>query len=157
MIKWVEKLQLKENSYLKRAAILLFHPNPEIFFVGAYIKIGFFESDDELRFQDEIHGNLFEQVEKTSDLLFNKYIKNEIEYEGVNRIETPEYLKEAIREALLNAISHKDYTGGAPIQISVYDHKIIFWNEGQLPENWTVEDLEKKHPSKPFNPDIANT
>jgi ATP-dependent DNA helicase RecG len=44
-----------------------------------------------------------------------------------------------------------------PVQISVYNDKIIFWNEGQLPENWTIENLLTKHPSKPFNPDIANS
>lgn len=53
-------------------------------------------------------------------------------------------------------MTHKDYSEGTPIQISVYDDKIIIWNEGQLPENWTVEDLRRKHPSKPYNPDIAN-
>lgn len=61
----IENLQLKENKFLKRAAILLFHPTPENFVTGAYIKIGFFESDSELIFQDEVYGNLFEQVEKT--------------------------------------------------------------------------------------------
>ncbi len=43
-----------------------------------------------------------------------------------------------------------------PIQISVYSDKIIFWNESQLPENWTISQLKEKHPSKPFNPVIAN-
>ena len=38
----IENLQLKENEFLKRAAVLLFHPNPENFVTGAYIKIGFF-------------------------------------------------------------------------------------------------------------------
>ncbi|MDV0447005.1 hypothetical protein MsAg5_08730 [Methanosarcinaceae archaeon Ag5] len=152
----IENLQLKENDYLKRAAILLFHPNPEKFVTGAYIKIGRFKTDDDLRFQDEIHGNLFEQIEKTMDLLTTKYMKFEISYEGLARIETPEYPVEAIREALLNAVSHKDYSGGVPIQIKVYDDKIIFWNEGQLPENWTVDTLLQQHPSKPFNPDISN-
>ena len=66
-----------------------------------------------------------------------------------------EYPKEAIREALLNAIAHKDYSGGVPIQISVYRDKIIFWNEGQLPENWTIKNLWVKHASRPYNPDIA--
>jgi len=151
-----ENLQLIENEYLKRAAILLFHPNPDKFVTGAYIKIGFFETDDDLRFQDEIHGNVFEQVEKTTDLLFTKYIKSSISYEGLNRVEKYEYPKDAVREALLNAVSHKDYSGGVPIQISVYKDKIILWNEGQLPENWTIEKLLDKHPSKPYNPDIAN-
>ena len=38
----------------------------------------------------------------------------------------------------------------------MYSDKIIFWNEGQLPENWTISQLKEKHPSKPFNPVIAN-
>ncbi len=153
----IENLQLKENDFVKRAAILLFHSNPEKFVTGAYVKIGYFETDDDLKFQDVIHGNLFEQIERTMGLLFTKYIKSEISYEGINRIEKYEYPRDAVREALLNAIAHKDYSGGVPIQISVYKDKIIFWNEGQLPENWTIENLLIKHPSKPYNPDIANT
>lgn len=153
----IENLQLKENDFVKRAAILLFHSNPEKFVTGEYVKIGYFETDDDLKFQDVIHGNLFEQIERTMDLLFTKYIKSEISYEGINRIEKYEYPRDAVREALLNAIAHKDYSGGVPIQISVYKDKIIFWNEGQLPENWTIENLLIKHPSKPYNPDIANT
>lgn len=152
----LENLQLKENDFLKRAGILLFHSNPENFITGAYIKIGFFETDDDLKFQDEIHGNLFEQIEKTIDLLFTKYINSAISYESINRVEKYEYPKDAVREALLNSIAHKDYSGGVPIQISVYKDKIIFWNEGQLPENWTIKNLIEKHASRPFNPDIAN-
>lgn len=135
----------------------MFHTNPEKYITGAYIKIGYFESDSDLRYQDEIHGNLFEQIEKTTELLFTKYIKALISYEGLNRVETYEYPKEAIREALLNAAAHKDYSGGVPIQISVYNDKLVIWNEGQLPENWTVKNLLEKHASRPYNPDIANS
>jgi len=90
------------------------------------------------------------------DLLFTKYIKAIITYEDINRVETYEYPKDAVREALVNAVAHKDYSGGVPIQISVYIDKIIIWNEGQLPENWTVKNLLEKHASRPYNPDIAN-
>jgi ATP-dependent DNA helicase RecG len=55
----------------------------------------------------------------------------------------------ALREALLNAVVHKDYSSGIPIQISV-------WNPGDLPENWTLAKLLGKHPSCPFNPLLAN-
>jgi ATP-dependent DNA helicase RecG len=59
----LENLRLKaEENYLKRAAILLFHKDPEKYISGAFIKIGFFNSDDTLAFQDEIHGNLFHQA-----------------------------------------------------------------------------------------------
>jgi ATP-dependent DNA helicase RecG len=100
---------------------------------------------------------LYEQVEKTIEILFTKYIKAIISYEGIHRIETYEYPKEAIREAILNALAHKDYSVGAPIQISVYNDKLMIWNYGQLPESWTIENLMKKHSSIPHNPDIANS
>lgn len=133
----------------------MFHANPQKFIPGAFVKIGYFLTDDQLKFQDEVFGNIFDQIEKTMDLLFSKYIKAEISYSGINRIEKFEYPKEAIREALLNAIAHKDYSGSTPIQISVYKDKIIFWNEGKLPDDWTIENLLTKHPSKPFNTEIA--
>jgi len=152
----LEDLQLVENGFLKRAAILLFYPRPEKFVPGAYVKIGFFRTDDDLAFQDEIHGNLIEQIDKTEDLLKTKYSVYAIDYEGMSRVEKPPFPEKAIREALLNAIAHKDYSDPSPIQISVYSDHIIFWNPGQLPENWTVETLKTKHASKPFNPAIAN-
>lgn len=151
------QLYLEEEKMLKRAAILLFHPKPEKYVTGAFIKIGYFENEADLMYQDEAHGNLFEQIEKTMDLLFSKYIKALISYEGISRVETYEYPKEAIREALLNAVAHKDYSGGAPIQIKVFKDRIMIWNDGQLPDNWTIANLLKKHASKPYNPDIANT
>jgi len=152
----LNNLKLTDNGHLKRAALLLFHPDPEKFFTGAYIKIGFFRTESDLLFQDEIHGNLFEQIERTMELLLTKYTKAMINYNGLSRIETYEYPESALREALLNAVAHKDYTGCTPIQISVYSNKIMFWNFGQLPENWTVDTLQKKHASIPYNPDIAN-
>ncbi len=130
----IENLKLNEDNYLKRAAVLLFHPDPEKYITGAYIKIGYFESEDELLYQDEIHGNLFDQIEKTLDLLLTKYLKAFISYEGITRVEKYLFPKAAIREALLNAVAHKDYSGGVPIQIRVYNNKIIFWNNGQLPD-----------------------
>ena len=152
----LENLRLTEKPYLKRASILLFHPDPEKYFTGAFIKIGYFQTDTELIFQDEVKGNLFEQVEKTIEILFTKYIKAIISYEGIHRVETYEYPKDAVREAILNALTHKDYSMGVPIQISVYDEKLMIWNYGQLPEDWTVENLMQKHSSIPYNPEIAN-
>lgn len=153
----LEKLLLKtDTGYYKRATILLFHPNPEKFITGAFVKIGYFNTDDDLAFQDEIHGTLFEQVEKTMELLLTKYLKAAISYKGIHRIEQYPIPEPALREAILNAIVHKDYSSGIPIQISVYANKLMIWNEGQLPDNWTVARLKTKHPSHPYNPDIAN-
>ena len=153
----ISKLRLTDGEYLKRAAVLLFHPDPETFVTGASIRIGYFRTDSDLLYHDEIQGGLFSQVDKAMDLLLTKYLKAMISYEGVQRVETYPVPESALREALLNAVAHKDYGSGAPIQISVYDDKILFWNNGRLPDDWTVENLTSKHASQPFNPDIAST
>ncbi|MCS3796432.1 ATP-binding protein [Niastella sp. OAS944] len=153
----LEKLRLMEGTYLKRAALLLFHPDPEAFFTGAFIKVGFFETHADLLYHDTVHGNLFEQVDKTIDLIFTKYMKALISYEMIQRVETYPFPREAVREAVLNAVIHKDYGCGIPIQISIYEDQVYIWSQGQLPDNYTMQDLLNKHASQPYNPDIANT
>jgi ATP-dependent DNA helicase RecG len=147
----------EETNCLKRAAVLLFHPDPERWVTGAFIKIGFFRGDDDdLAFQDEVHGSLMEQIDKAMDLLKTKYITFAITYEGVSRRETPTFPIVALRETLLNCVAHKNYVEGVPIQISVYPDRIYFWNPGELPMDWTPDNLIQKHSSHPYNPDIAN-
>ena len=153
----LKSLRLSDDKKIKRAAALLFHNDPEKFVTGAYIKIGFFESKTDLLYQDEIHGNLFTQVDKSMDILLTKYLKAIISYERITRVETYPIPESALREALLNAVAHKDYSSGNPIQISVYNDKIIVWNDGSLPADWSIKKLLGNHPSIPYNPDIANT
>jgi len=152
----IEKLRLVDGAYLKRAAVLLFHPDPERFVTAAFVKVGFFRTNTDLLYHDEIHGDLFTQVTQTMDLLLTKYLKAGISYRGLQRFETFPVPEAALREAVLNAIIHKDYSSGTPIQISVYPDKLMLWNPGELPLDWTVAKLKGKHPSHPFNPDVAN-
>ena len=153
----LEKLGLLESGVPKRAAVLLFHQNPEKWVFGAYIKVGFFTNDADILYQDEVHGSLLSQVDKTMDLIYTKYLTAPISYEGIQRVDNYPFPYEGVREALLNAIGHKDYSSGIPIQISVYKDKIYIANNGSLPNNWTIESLKEKHKSEPFNPLIANT
>lgn len=149
-------LDLIKGNQLKRAASLLFSDTPERYVSGAWIKVGYFVTNDDLLYQDEIRGSLIEQVDKTLDLLSVKYLKAYISYRGLQRLETFLFPLEALREALLNAVVHKDYGSGIPIQISVYEDRIVLWNPGRLPENWTLARLLGKHPSNPYNPLLAN-
>ncbi len=152
----IERLRLYKDEHLTNAAALLFYDDPERFVFGSYIKIGYFETDSEIIYQDEIHGSLMHQVDETMEMLYKKYLKAKISYEGIQRKERYPFPKDAVREALLNAIVHKDYTSGTPIQISVYDDKMFIANDGKLPQDWTIEDLMGKHKSKPYNPLIAH-
>ena len=153
----LEKLRLYEGKFLKRAAILLFHSDPEQYVSGAYVKVGFFREGMDLVYQDEIHGSLFLQIAKLTDLLCTKYLKAIITYDGIQRIETLPIPKEALREALLNAFINKNYANSAPIQIRVYEDRLEIINVGLLPEGWTVDTLLSSHGSQPYNPSIANT
>jgi ATP-dependent DNA helicase RecG len=96
------------------------------------------------------------QVERTLEILKTKYLKAYISYEGLQRIETFLFPMQGLREALLNAVIHKDYSSGVPIQLSVYEHQIVLWNSGQLPQDWSLEKLLGKHPSDPYNPLVAS-
>jgi len=80
----LDNLELTDGPYLKRAARLLFSGSPRHQVPGAWIKVGFFISDDDLRYQDEVHGHLFEEVEKTMELLLTKYLRANITYEGLH-------------------------------------------------------------------------
>lgn len=152
----IDKLYLRNNGSLTNAAALLFSEKPERWFLGAYIKVGYFETDADLIYQDEVHGSLLQQVDKALDLIYFKYLKAKISYEGIQRIERYPIPEAALREALLNAVVHKDYSVGIPIQISVYEDKLYIANVGHLPETWTLENLMSKHASRPYNPNIAH-
>lgn len=151
-----KNLRLTEGDKLKRSAVLLFGKDPRNFYINSYVKIGKFgKTDDELLSQEVIEGNAFELANQTLEILDKKYFTKSISYDGLQRIETTEYPYEAIREVLLNAIVHRQYLG-APIQISIYDDKLLIWNYGTLPEDLTLEDLKKKHTSHPRNPFLAD-
>jgi len=151
-----EKLRLIENGQLKRAAIILFGKDPAKFYPNTFVKIGRFGKDDaDLTFQETEEGNLIVLLQSVQTQLNHKFLTRQIEFEGMHRIEKGEYPVPAIREMLLNALAHRNYMG-APIQIRVYDNKIIFWNEGTLPEGLTFESLKGFHTSRPRNVLIAD-
>lgn len=152
----LEKLKLTEGNYLKRAAVLLFHQDPEQFITGAFVKIGFFRSESDLAYHDEVHGGLFSQVKNTVDFLRTKYMNAAIAYKDIQRVEHFPVPYAALREVVLNALVHRDYAVPAPIQIRVYADKLKISNPAALPEGWTLEKLLGEHSSHPFNPDVAN-
>jgi len=152
----IDKLRLREGKHLKRAALLLFHEDPERFVSGAFVKVGFFRSESDLAYHDEVHGDLFTQVASTIEILQAKYLKAAIHYEGIQRIEYFPVPAAALREALLNALVHRDYAVAAPVQIRVYEDRLAIWNPAVLPEGWGLEDLLNEHASLPYNPNVAN-
>ena len=104
----IERLRLRDGTRLKRAAVLLFHPEPHRFFIEAGVKIGAFRGA-ELLYQDEIGGDLFTQVDRVMDLLYTKYSRGLVSYNDIYRVETFPVPRAAMREAVVNAVIHRDY------------------------------------------------
>ena len=151
----LSKLKLLSNGKLKRSAVLLFYGDPSIVQVGSFVKVGKF-ANGTVEYHDDLEGSLISTADKVVDLIYLKYLKAKITYEHDRRVETYPFARNAIREAIYNAIAHNCYMYGTPIQIRIEEEQIIISNRCILPEGWTAETLMQPHDSIPYNPDIAN-
>jgi len=79
------------------------------------------------------------------DLLRTKYLSSPVYFEGLERKEKLEYPEKALREALLNAIVHRDYGEQSDITIRIYSNRIVFWNSGPLIAPLNLEMLKQEH------------
>ena len=151
----LSNLGLIKDGIPTNGAVLLFGKYPQRRFVTSSFKIGRFGADDaDLLSQDQIEGNLIQMTDKIMQVLSSKYLIRPIHYEGLQRKEPLEIPEDALREIIFNSIVHK-LQFGTWNQMSIYDDHIRLWNEGVLPEDYTVETLMSKHTSKPRNPKMA--
>ena len=152
----LSKLHLMVDGKLKRSAVLLFYDDPAVVQNGSHVQIGKFGPGGVLEYQDILEGSLLTTADKVIDLIYLKYLKAKVSFEHDRRTETYPFAREAIREAVYNAIAHNCYMFGVPIQIRIEDEAMIISNRCILPEGWTVDTLMEPHDSVPYNPDIAN-
>jgi ATP-dependent DNA helicase RecG len=103
-----------------------------------------------------LEGNIFDQVDKSLNFVLDHISMAVWLIPGqAAREERYEYPPDAVREAIINAICHRDYSLPSNMQIRVFDDRIEIWGCGPLPEPLTPEDLKKKHRSIPRNPLLA--
>ncbi len=149
-------LELTSNDKsLTNAAILLFGKRPQRFFISAKARIGRFKTSIDIIDTIITTGNLFEQLDATIEAI-KKHLNVRFEIKGIQRKDIWDYPIEAIREAVINALIHKDYSSTAEIQIRIYDDKLWIWNPGRLPPELSIDELKREHSSYPKNPLIAN-
>jgi ATP-dependent DNA helicase RecG len=151
----LKKLGLITDGELSNGALLLFGKNPQEHFINLCVRLGRFKTAIEIIDDKWVRGNLFGQFEGALSIL-KQFMGVRYEIKGVEREDIWDYPIPAIREALLNALIHRDYFNIANfIQIKVYDDRLWFFNQGKLPEGITIEDLKKPHGSYLRNPLIA--
>lgn len=148
------QLELIIDNKLTNGAILLFGKNPQKLLSTATIRVGLFKGDDEsvIISDKNIAGNLFEQIEDVDSVL-KLFINMRAEIKGFQREDIWDYPLPALREAVLNAIIHKDYFDfSSAIQIKIFGDSIWIYNSGDLFGGLTLDKLTVSHTSKSRNP-----
>lgn len=151
----LKKLELIRDNKPTWVSILLFGKNPQKFLPQAKINCGRFKNNVTVIDDDLIAGDIIEQVDKAMEFV-KRHLKLKFEITcQLRRKEIWEYPLEAVREAIINAICHRDYTKSSDTQIRIYDDKLVIWDPGKLPLGITIEDLWKPHRSVPRNKLVA--
>ncbi|MCL0038439.1 hypothetical protein M1N10_05450, partial [Thermodesulfovibrionales bacterium] len=153
------RLELVKNGELTNTAVLLFAKNPQKFFLQAETRCARFKGIKPVKpFIDMkiFGGDIFDQVDKSLNFVLDHISMAVWLIPGQPaREERYEYPPNAVREAIINAICHRDYLLASNMQIRVFDDRIEIWGCGPLPEPLTPDDLKRKHRSIPRNPVIA--
>ena len=151
----LEKLGLLKKGRLLRAALLLFGKNPQAFFPSAMLKIGRFRPGGIIADDREIHGTIFNQIAAAMEY-FRGHLQTRFERKGLPaRGVIWEYPLAALREAVTNAVCHRDYVDLSQTQIRWLDDRIIVVNPGKLIPPLKAETLLMPHISRQRNRKIA--
>ena len=154
----LEKLHLlTDDGRLTRAAVMLFHREPEKWVPECYCKVAKFGKGGDLRYHDEVHGSLMIQADRMPELIFTKYLIPHIHYDNMTRVEIYPYDRDAVREGFFNALMHNYYLDSCAIQIRINLDAMWISNDLAFNSPWTPETLMAPHKSKPSNPLLANT
>ncbi|MFP4082418.1 MAG: ATP-binding protein [Candidatus Aminicenantes bacterium] len=153
----MNRLKLTRDGKLTNAAILMFGKDPQKFFLEARLRCGRFKGVTAQEFIDMkvIEGNIIDQIDNAEKFVLT-HIKKAAKIIMFERQEVWEYPPEALREAIVNAVCHRDYFLTGNIQIGIYDDRVEIWSPGRLPEPLTPNMLKGEHQSIPRNPLIAN-
>ncbi len=148
---------LDETSRLSLAGLLLFGKQPQQFAYYARISavrwLGV-EAGEEILDRQEILGRLPQQIE-TADAFVRRNTALATHIEGVKQQDYPQYPRVALREAIVNAVAHRDYSlEGAQVLLYIFDDRIEIRSPGGLPNGVTLENI-LTHYSKPRNETIA--
>ncbi|MEK6856963.1 MAG: ATP-binding protein, partial [Nanoarchaeota archaeon] len=154
----LRKLELLTNSGLTNAGELLFGKNPNSFFKNVTFRCGRFKDSVKSKFIDlkDFEGNLFTVLEKAVSFC-REHLELRAQIKGLYREEKLEIPVDALREAIINALIHRDYLDNCEVYIKIYDDELVIANPGKLPEELSIEKLYKEHESKPKNLLLAMT
>jgi ATP-dependent DNA helicase RecG len=142
---------------LSLSGLLLFGKNVQDYLYYARISAVRWEGNEareKILDQKEIHGRLPEQIDQAVNFILRN-TRQSGEIDGPQQTNTDEYPRAALREVIVNAVAHRDYSmDGAQILLYVFDNRLEVRSPGILPNSVTLENI-RAHFSRPRNETIA--
>ncbi len=152
---------LDDEGRILNPAALLFGKRPQRFFVTSEVKCAQFYADrvSKPMADHQIYtGDVFELVDQATRFVMT-HVSNWVgTRETGDTAEVPtkfELPYDAVKEAIVNAVVHRDYTSNASVQVMLFKDRLEVWSPGLLPRGMTVPKLFKAHKSIPVNPLLA--
>jgi len=155
----LEHLNLLRKGQPTHAAILLFGSAPQRFLISSEVKCAHFHGTEvrkPIPFYQVYKGTVFDLVDQAVDFVLSKINlavgTREHSTQAPVEYEMP---PEVVREAIVNAVTHRDYTSNGSVQVMLFANRLEVWNPGTLPPSLTLEKLRHPHGSVPGNPLLA--
>jgi len=157
----LEHLNLLKKGKPTNAAILLFGKNSQRFLISSEVKCAHFHGTEvrkPIPFYQVYKGTVFEVTDQALNFVLSKIdlavgtreksVQAPVEYE---------IPPDVVREAIVNAVAHRDYTSSGSVQVMLFSNRLEVWNPGSLPPSLTLDKLRKPHSSVPANPLLAES
>lgn len=147
---------------LANSAVLLFGKRPQKYFITSEVKCVQFFGDvveKPLPSYQICRGTLFEMIDQATAFVMTRVdLAVGTRAEGTTAQAPTEFElpPDAVKEAIVNAVAHRDYTSNGSVQVMLFRNRLEVWNPGQLPYGLTVSKLTEPHKSLPANPLIAD-
>lgn len=153
---------IDEKGRLSNAAILLFGKKPQKYFITSEVKcVQFFGNivEKPMPAYQIYRGDVFELVDQATSFVMSRidnWTGTRAEGDKADIPTRPELPIDAVKEAIVNAVCHRDYTSNASVQIMLFRNRLEIWNPGTLPYGLTIQKLHGPHKSLPSNPLLAD-
>lgn len=144
-------LEMLASGAPTHAAILLFGKHPQRFLPSAEVRCMHFHGTEIVRpapYYRIFKGGLFAQVDAAVNFVLSVVnLSVGTRAESAQAPVRPELPPEVVREAVVNAIAHRDYASAAAVQVSVFSDRVEIWNPGELAPPLTLDGLRRPHHS----------
>ncbi len=155
----LDRLHLRVEGRLLRAAVVVFGRKLMPDYPQCALRLARFKGTSKTEFLDQrqVRGHAFQVLDEAVNFIMRHIpVAGRIVSGKLEREDIPLYPPLALREALVNALCHRDYTipGGA-VNVAIYDDRLEIISSGLLPPGITIPDLKRSHISRPRNPLIA--